>query len=123
MKWNSSVNLDKYFLHAFDTFTDILSESDYSLDEMDEIESKFTELMQKQEYLEEYISIKDLNQYKKLHDFTHDDVPVEELAKGCIIVLDNKNKRLILDGNHRISTLVKNHPDLEAYVIIFELEF
>lgn len=90
---------------------------------MDEIESQFSELLQKQEYLTEYIKIKDLNQYKKLHDFTHDDVPIEELAKGCIVVLDNGKKRVILDGNHRISTLVKTHPDLEAYTIIFELKF
>jgi hypothetical protein len=123
MKWNKSSNLDKAFEDSLNTFIDLLESSDKTPDETEDIISHFRELISNEEYLEDNISLKELSEYKRLHDFTHDNISLENLAQGCIVVLVNGKNKTILDGTHRINTLVKTNPELKAYTIIFELSF
>ena len=120
MKWKMNSSFEYFLSQAIDTYTDLLSQTEKTDDEMDQIESLFMEKIRNEEFEEVYLPIKELHSFKRLHDYKKEDVEMEEVAQGLIVVLNTGKEKIVLDGNHRINTLNDCHPDLKALVVIID---
>ena len=105
--WNSKLKVDHCFLEAFDTYTSLLSE-DESLtdDQLLEYEDHVRyELFENTPEIIE-VNLSDLESAKKVHSSEYSE---DYDLYGVVVILENsQGEQLILDGNHRINSLLKS---------------
>lgn len=109
---------------AFDTFTDLLAESEHEDSVRDEMENHFKDIWHEEYYDEEILSLENIKQrnIKPLHTLVYEaPYPIQYKDKKVIVVAYDydRNEGLILDGNHRFNTASLMEDKSEFKVIIF----
>ncbi len=94
---------EKVLNTAYDTFTDILSASDLSVEDMDHYEDVFKDILKNSEW--EEMALSEISIFETLHPYS-----AENFVQGYnqVVLLIFQNRKIIIDGNHRINFL-RNH--------------
>lgn len=112
---------------ALNTLEEILCESERSFVETDELIHEFRELFFNEEYQEKRVQVKDLAGCETVHTCQYEldeGIPAKAFRIPIIIITNNRLKRsVVIDGNHKLNTLLKHSPESEVNVIEFFFEF
>ena len=110
---------------AFSTFTDLLSElEDGSL--IQEIENHFKDIWADEYYAEKQLSIESLKDMgvTPLHSQVYDSPYPDRMDDNVLVVVfdSDKNRGIVMDGNHRHNTHALSGSSTVFKVLIFYVE-
>lgn len=105
--WNSKLKVDHCLIEAFDTYTSLLSEDESLTDDqlLEHEDHVRYELFENTPEIIE-VNLSDLESVKKVHSSEYSE---DYDLYGVVVILENsQGEQLILDGNHRINSLLKS---------------